>query len=195
MPEIWVFQPTGAPNSFQNDLQLACGRRSWTYKPHKTTPRSVRDYRDRDVRIHTLNPQQATLLYVRLHRHPVGVLQLEETHVPITPKPVPRIRDYLPLFQFVKYKSFLHTINPTRLDAEQAEEILSAMENWVAEANNFAGSQILGVSRYMCSLLTALVMIWTRLMAGNSSIGIMDLRDQERTRTDSTGIEHRTCMG
>ena len=47
----------------------------------------------------------------------------------------------------------------------------------------------------MCFLLTAFVAIWILLMAGNSSIGIMALRNQEKTRTDSAGNARRTCMG
>lgn len=139
MPEIWVFRPTGPPNSIESALQSACGIRDWAYKPHKTAPRSVRDRRDRDVRIHTINPQQATLLYVRLHRHPVGVIQLHETYVPKTPNPVRNLRDYIPLSQFVQYKSFFYTINPNEFDTQQAEKVLSAMENWIAEISDFSG--------------------------------------------------------
>lgn len=123
---------------FERDLQLACGTRNWALKPHKTVPRSVRDHRSRDVRIHTLNPQQATHLYVRLHRHPVGVIQLHETYVPKIPKPERNLRDYIPLSKFVQYKSFFDTINPNEFDTEQAEETLSAMENWITETNDFA---------------------------------------------------------
>lgn len=139
VPEIWAYLPSGARNSIECDLQEACERRDWKYLRHKTVPVSMRDHRDRDVRTHVLNPEQATQLYVRLHRRFVGVMQLKKTHVPITPNPKGNLKDFLLLRQFTKYKSFFHTIGPSGLRAEQAEEVLSAMGNWIAAINDSAG--------------------------------------------------------
>ena len=135
----WVFQPSGPPNSIESDLLDACARRNWKYEPHKTVPQSVRDDRDRDVRTHVLKPEQATQLYQRLHRGFVGVMQLQKTHVPITPSPRRYLKDYISLYQFARYKSFFHTIDPSEFKAQQAEKMLSAMEHWITQINDFAG--------------------------------------------------------
>ena len=56
-------------------------------------------------------------------------------------RPVPRryLKDYISLYQFARYKSFFHTIDPSEFKAQQAEKMLSAMEHWITQINDFAG--------------------------------------------------------
>ena len=135
-PEIWLFQPKGSTAVVKEAIRAICRKREWRFEQYSTIPRSLFD-RGRYISVHVLNSQQATKLYVRIHRKSVGIVQFDDAYVPVTPSP--KSKDYVSLDEFVKYKAFYGRIDPSCLHEQQADVLARGLEDWIALPNRCEG--------------------------------------------------------
>lgn len=91
------------------------------------------------VRAHLLHYHQATELYIRLHFRNIGIVQVDETHVPVTPNPRNSLRYFLPLQQFFRYKALHRRINIGVSADQEAERVAVDLEDWIAQSNKCEG--------------------------------------------------------
>ena len=141
VPEIWLFQPEGVPRTISRALKSLCTDRGWTFEQRNTLRRSLPDHRSRKVRAHLLHYQHATELYIRMHSRNIGVVQVDKTHVPVTPNPKTSLRYFLPLQQFVRYKALHRRIDLGAFADQEAERVAIGLEDWIAQSNKCEGEK------------------------------------------------------
>lgn len=128
MIQVWLFYPEGSVATKKDTIRIKCEARGWTLV-HRNTVRKSVQYKGRDIRAYVIHQQHATELYSEIHRGSVGVLQLSDTHVPITPNP--KKRDYVPLSTFVRYKAFFHPIREDRITEQTVDQIANSFQEWI----------------------------------------------------------------
>ena len=137
-PEIWLFQRKGTPRLIAAATGRICQRRGWRLEQYTTMSQSL-FHKGRNIRTPVLDSQQATKLYIRIHRRQVGIVYSDDTHVPVTPNPSSSIKDYVALHEFVRYKAFCRRIDPSCFNEQQAELMAAEMDRRVALDNKCEG--------------------------------------------------------
>ena len=137
-PEIWLFQRKGTARLVADAMRAVCLRRGWRFEQYSIISGSL-SHKGRNIRTLVLDTQLATKLYVRIHRRPIGVFQLDGVHVPISPNPSSVTKDYATLYEFVRYKAFYSDISPGSSYDQQAEALTAEMEQWISVANKCEG--------------------------------------------------------
>jgi len=110
-------------------FRTKCEAKGWTFVSRNTSRKSLQYRKGRDISAHVISPQHATELYSKLHRGRVGVLQLSDTHVPVTPNP--KRRDYVSLLRFVRYKAFFYPIHDDGITEQIADHIVNCFQEWI----------------------------------------------------------------
>ena len=134
-----LFQPEGTSRSISRALKSVCTDRGWKFEQRTAFRRSVPDHRNRDVRAHLLDPQQATELYNGMHLRNTGVIEVDRVFVPATACPRNRLRDYLPLRQFVRYKALHKRIGRGASGDLWAEQTADDFQDWIDRSDKCEG--------------------------------------------------------
>ena len=122
-------------------LKSVCTDRGWRFEQRNTLRRSLPDHRSRKVRAQLLQYQHATELYSRMHLRNIGVVQVDKTHVPVTPNPKNSLRYFLPLQQFVRYKALHRRIDLGAFADHSAERVATDLRDWIAQSNKCEGEK------------------------------------------------------
>lgn len=184
---MWLFEPEGTPRTVSRAMKSICTDRGWKFEQRTAHRRSLPDHRNRDVRAHLLSSQQATQLYVRMHLRNIGVIEVDKIHVPITANPRNSLRYFLPMHQFLTYKSMHQRIDSGTSGDRWAEQAANDLQDWIDRQTSAKGRTIPAVCRFMCSPQTQNTMTSTRRVAGDGSIRTMDHRGQGVTSRDVSG--------
>ncbi len=126
--EIWLFRPRNtrqSTNEIRRIIRTECGSRGWDFHERQTCPIRL-DGRP----LGTIDPQDATNLYKRIHRARVGVWQVGYAHAPTNPRPRRNKRDYVSLHRFVRHKAFHHNVHEGRFNDLWHSSLVSFW-NWL----------------------------------------------------------------
>lgn len=128
--EVWLVHADngGSFGPIRTSIEAACMSKGWGLNLRPVS--RSRSFEGRPLA--PMKNQDAANLYRQIHRCRVGVWQLGDVHVPITPQPRPTTNDYIPLRRFISHKAFHCRVQLQEID-RQLKSSLSDFEGWLQQ--------------------------------------------------------------